>query len=404
MASALNAAHRAGLVHRDVKPSNILLAEDDFAYLIDFGIARGAEETGLTGTGNVIGTWPYMAPERFSTGRSDKSSDIYALACVLYECLTASRPFPGESVEQQIAGHLTTPPPRPSTTRPGVTPQLDAVIAVGMAKDPDQRYDTTTELARAARTALTEPVTQRVTAPDPRTRAARSVSAPTERVTPGEVRPPTGARTPTDVHDQWAPAQQHPPENFYPPAAATRARPAEYGPGPSTPTYVRPGDSGPLVVSPPEATPDRLPVPAPKVPWWQRKSIVFPIAVILMIGAVATILTVVMGGESSTSQSAAGPLDGTFAVDFGGATRPNGQPYDNAPGGRETWAIESSCSTGACVATASRIDGSQSQGPQWYSTRSARPGRRSPRHRGRVKAPPPSIGSRCLWIRAKTVR
>ena len=71
VASALNAAHRVGLVHRDVKPSNILLGEDDFAYLIDFGIARGAGETGLTGTGNVIGTWPYMAPERFSTGRAD---------------------------------------------------------------------------------------------------------------------------------------------------------------------------------------------------------------------------------------------------------------------------------------------------------------------------------------------
>ena len=119
IASALNAAHRVGLVHRDVKPSNILLTEEDFAYLIDFGIARGTDDTGMTGTGNVIGTWPYMAPERFSTGRNDSRSDIYALACVMYECLTSSRPFPGESVEQQIAGHLTTPPPRPSITRPG---------------------------------------------------------------------------------------------------------------------------------------------------------------------------------------------------------------------------------------------------------------------------------------------
>ena len=140
VASALNAAHRVGLVHRDVKPSNILLAEDDFAYLIDFGIARGTEETGLTGTGNVVGTWPYMAPERFTTGQADTRADIYALACVLYECLTSSRPFPGQSVEQQIAGHLTTPPPRPSITRPGISRQLDAVIAKGMAKDPEQRY------------------------------------------------------------------------------------------------------------------------------------------------------------------------------------------------------------------------------------------------------------------------
>lgn len=107
IASALNAAHKIGLVHRDVKPSNILVAEDDFSYLIDFGIARAAGETKLTATGNVVGTWPYMAPERFTTGQSDTRSDIYALTCVLYECLTSSRPFPGESVEQQIAGHLT---------------------------------------------------------------------------------------------------------------------------------------------------------------------------------------------------------------------------------------------------------------------------------------------------------
>ena len=154
IASALNAAHKIGLVHRDVKPSNILVAEDDFSYLIDFGIARAAGETKLTATGNVVGTWPYMAPERFTTGQSDTRSDIYALTCVLYECLTSSRPFPGDSVEQQIAGHLTTPPPRPSIKIPGVSPELDAVIASGMAKDPEERYGTTTEMARAAAAAI----------------------------------------------------------------------------------------------------------------------------------------------------------------------------------------------------------------------------------------------------------
>src|ERR1700682_2909438 len=165
IASALNAAHRVGLVHRDVKPSNILVAEDDFSYLIDFGIARGAGETGLTGTGNVVGTWPYMAPERFTTGQTDTRSDIYELPLVLYDSLTNSRPFPGDSVEQQIAGHLPPPPPRPSIPRPGVSPQLDAVIARGMAKDPDKRYGTTIELARAARTALTAPIPRRASSP-----------------------------------------------------------------------------------------------------------------------------------------------------------------------------------------------------------------------------------------------
>jgi serine/threonine protein kinase len=108
VAKALQAAHRIGLVHRDVKPANILLDEDDFAYLIDFGIARGADETSLTG-GGMIGSWHYMAPERFSAQEADARADIYALACVLYECLTGCRPFPGDSLESQFAAHSTDP-------------------------------------------------------------------------------------------------------------------------------------------------------------------------------------------------------------------------------------------------------------------------------------------------------
>ncbi|WP_156746892.1 serine/threonine-protein kinase, partial [Mycobacterium sp. E2733] len=149
IASALHAAHEIGLIHRDVKPSNILVAKDDFAYLIDFGIARAAGETGLTSTGAAIGTWAYMSPERLNTGQADARADIYALACVLFEALTGQRPYPGDSLEQQIVGHLTTPPPRPSVLRPGVPAPMDAVIAKGMAKDPAQRYATTVEFAHA---------------------------------------------------------------------------------------------------------------------------------------------------------------------------------------------------------------------------------------------------------------
>src|SRR5262249_11959165 len=116
VAKALHAAHKIGLVHRDVKPSNILLDEDDFAYLIDFGIARGADQTKLTGTGAMIGSWAYMAPERMRSREVDARADIYALACVLYECLTGSQPFPGDSVESLVVAHLTDPPPRPSST------------------------------------------------------------------------------------------------------------------------------------------------------------------------------------------------------------------------------------------------------------------------------------------------
>ena len=160
VAKALQAAHNVGLVHRDVKPSNILVAEYDFAYLIDFGIAQAVDQTGLTNTGSMIGTWAYMAPERFGGGSADARADIYALACVLHECLTGSKPFPADSLEQQVTAHLTVPPPRPSVARREVPATFDDVIAKGMAKEPDQRYRTTVELADAARSAITTPIQQ----------------------------------------------------------------------------------------------------------------------------------------------------------------------------------------------------------------------------------------------------
>jgi len=150
-----------GLLHRDIKPSNILLDRNDFAYLIDFGIARAIEETRMTKSGDTIGTFQYIAPERLDTGTEDARADIYSLACVLYESLTGHPPFPGSSTAQLINAHLNAPPPRPSTTQPDVPPQVDDVIATGMAKDPDQRYATTVELATAAHNAITTPITRR---------------------------------------------------------------------------------------------------------------------------------------------------------------------------------------------------------------------------------------------------
>jgi serine/threonine protein kinase len=157
IAGALHAAHRAGLVHRDVKPSNILLADNDFAYLIDFGIARAAGDTKLTSEGSTIGTWAYMAPERFNTGESAPSSDIYALACVLYQCLTGELPFPGSTLEQVAVSHMVMPPPRPSQERNTIPTAMDSVIATGLAKQTTDRYPTAVEMAAAARQAITEP-------------------------------------------------------------------------------------------------------------------------------------------------------------------------------------------------------------------------------------------------------
>jgi serine/threonine-protein kinase len=182
VAKALSVAHRVGLLHRDVKPSNILLDDDDFAYLIDFGIARTTGEQGLTAAGGVIGTFHYMAPERFTVGQIDAPpidarSDIYALACVLYECLTAEHPFPGDSLDQQIGNHLVTPPPRPSNTNPGLPGSLDMVVAKGMAKNPRDRYGTAVELARAAQDAITRPFSIQYRLPNANSLPPREPSA-----------------------------------------------------------------------------------------------------------------------------------------------------------------------------------------------------------------------------------
>ena len=176
VAAALDSAHREGLVHRDVTPSNILVAPpDDFTYLTDFAMARSAEETAVGSLGDVPGA--YMAPERFS-GAGDSRADVYSLACVLHKCLTGQQPFPGESLEEQRAAHLTAPPPRPSTFSPGIPPALNAVIAAGMAKSPEARYQTAPQLAAAAGAALggrfnpppspASPPGSQATAPPPR--------------------------------------------------------------------------------------------------------------------------------------------------------------------------------------------------------------------------------------------
>jgi serine/threonine-protein kinase len=170
--AALDAAHAAGLVHRDVKPSNVLLTDKDFAYLFDFGIAHAASDTKLTSTGTTMGTWGYMAPERFTTGAADASVDIYALACVLYQCLTGMLPFPGESMPQQVHGHCYLEPPRPSAVNPALPAALDDVISRGMAKDPNARFERAADLAAAARRAISSATDSSSPPPMPETMPA----------------------------------------------------------------------------------------------------------------------------------------------------------------------------------------------------------------------------------------
>jgi YVTN family beta-propeller protein len=186
VAEALDAAHADELVHRDIKPSNILVTANDFVYVVDFGIARsfGGRQTALTITGATIGTLHYMAPERFAGQNVDGRADIYSLACVLYECLTGTPPFSGKDLPALIYAQLYSGPPEVSSLVDGVSPELDAVIARGMAKEPDDRYATAGQLAAAAREALlTEAPAQR-TQPSPLLQAppARLTQAPPARL------------------------------------------------------------------------------------------------------------------------------------------------------------------------------------------------------------------------------
>ncbi|ATL65926.1 serine/threonine-protein kinase [Nocardia terpenica] len=190
VARALDAAHAAGLIHRDVKPGNIILHPGGFAYLIDFGIARAPNQTTITATGFTVGTLAYMAPERF-TGHGDARSDIYALACVLYECLTALRPFGDTDPVRQLHAHLNEPPPSAHAIDPSVPAALDAVIARGMAKNPEDRYPSAGTLAAAALAAagMTQPIPRTPPILDgSSTRPTRALSA--ESPTPTRQLPP----------------------------------------------------------------------------------------------------------------------------------------------------------------------------------------------------------------------
>ncbi len=159
--AGLDFAHRAGLLHRDVKPANILLApsddpaEPEHVLLTDFGIAKSTDEVQhLTGTGNLLATLAYASPEQIEAGQLDHRVDIYALGCVLYELLTGSVPFPESSPFATMTAHLKNPPPKPSDTVPWLPPGFDAVVAKAMAKKPEDRYNTCRELSLAARAAL----------------------------------------------------------------------------------------------------------------------------------------------------------------------------------------------------------------------------------------------------------
>ena len=288
VAGALDAAHADGLVHRDVKPSNVLVTSADFVYLVDFGIARSmsAEGTSITGTGNVIGTLDYMAPERFGDAPITGLVDVYALACVLFECLTGTRPFPAEGAAAQMGAHLTAPPPVPSQVRPGLPPALDAVVARGMAKNPADRYPTAAALAEAARAAVTAPA-----APHPTWQ--QTLPAPAWQPTP----PPTLVAPSTSAGPMTPPGlpMSTPTSAPMTPPRATPVPTGQFG-GPPTASYPGP-PTGPRPFT---APPGKVAPATPRSPTSQRNRWIALCGALAGIVVVALLVTYLVTKDRTT--------------------------------------------------------------------------------------------------------
>ena len=157
LAEALDAAHERGLIHRDVKPSNALVAREgtrEHVYLADFGLTKTSGPESVTASGQLMGTVAYMAPEVIRGEPPGPAADLYALGCVLFECLTGEVPFTGTNEAAVIYAHLESPPPRPRDRAPGLPAGLDAVLARSMAKEPDERFESGAAMVEAADVAL----------------------------------------------------------------------------------------------------------------------------------------------------------------------------------------------------------------------------------------------------------
>jgi len=327
IAAALDCAHRAGLVHRDVKPSNILLTDNDFAYLIDFGIARAAWDTALTSANATVGTWAYMAPERFNSGEVAPSSDTYALACVLYQCLTGRVPYPGETFEQVAVGHMKLAPPKPSELQPAIPPAMDAVIATGLAKNPADRYPSGVALATAAR---------------------QAIGAPTD---PRPSRPPVAPSAETLTWSSSGDAQ-----TWSAPAAVTQAWPS--------------AGQGPTVHAGAPASPAPPPSPARR-----RRPVLIAgvlVAVVLLIAAGVVAVVRFTGDDPDSTATApststppspagpppnTGPFTGIYRAEFARPTALDDRPAPGAEPSVASYGVRSACTPKGCMATAVKLRG-----------------------------------------------
>ena len=324
VSSALDYAHQRGLLHRDVKPANILIAdpesESQRVFLADFGIARRIDDTGLTATNFAMGTVAYAAPEQLMGESIDGRADQYALACTAFHLLTGTQPFECPTAVAVAAQHVTAPPPPIGGRRPELAP-LDRVFARAMAKKPAQRFNRCQDFTLALQRALDAGETRRA---------------------PGPV--PTEDRDDTML----APDLVYGPSSAYPPTRAAPEKPTPH----SIPIAEGGTGSG-------DAGGQGFP------PGRKRRRIVWAAiaAMIAVVGVVAAVAithtgnsTHSPGGRTNTALPNTGPFTGTYTADFGPILSLTGSEIQGAPS-KETWTLRSGCVENACSATATRTKG-----------------------------------------------
>jgi non-specific serine/threonine protein kinase len=339
---ALDAAHRNGLVHRDVKPGNILIegvsddeSEPDHVYLSDFGLSKhAASRSGLTATGEFMGTVDYISPEQIRGRTVDGRADIYSLGCVLYECLTGRVPFSKDINAAVIWAHVEEMPTAPSSVQPTLPPSIDHALAKALAKDPADRYATCRELVAAARAALlgaTPAVPHSATVLSGRAAAAEpaspSLSAPAASAA-GAVSAAAAA-----VGQETTPGS--------PPAYYSRPQPSSADgappvPSPAGPSPVSQPPAGlPPVSQPPAGLPPAGPPPAgppatarPR----QRRILAVVTGLVVVIAAVAGGWLIGHNGNHRTNSSSS---SGTSTSNSPAPTQQASAPAPPAPG---SWA------------------------------------------------------------------
>ena len=230
IAQALDAAHEVDLIHRDIKPQNILVGLHDHPYLADFGLTKGANEVGLTRTGQFVGTTDYVAPEQIRGEAASAATDVYALAGVLFECLTGVVPYAKPSDAAVLFAHMTESPPLVTDQRPDLPPALDEVIARGMAKDPAARQARASDLVNEAERAFGRRIRAAITPPGPlEVPEETGIRFPEEKIATHETRirpvPEPADETPAAPTEEETAAPEREPASPVTPAGLLREAP-----------------------------------------------------------------------------------------------------------------------------------------------------------------------------------